>query len=80
MTADASVQPYRYFLVFPIMIKVAIVQYRLLHYRLRLFELLRARLSSAGIELQLIYGQATRTERSRNDEGIGSQPFSASRL
>ncbi len=51
------------------MIKVAIVQYRLLHYRLRLFELLRTRLNSAGVELQLIHGQASKTERSRNDEG-----------
>jgi len=51
------------------MIKVAIVQYRLLHYRLQLFELLRSRLNSAGVELQLIHGQASMTERSRNDEG-----------
>ncbi len=51
------------------MIKVAIVQYRLLHYRLRLFELLRERLRGSGVELMLVYGQASKTERSRKDEG-----------
>lgn len=51
------------------MIKVAIVQYRLLHYRMRLFELMREHLRSAGIELQLVHGQASKIERLRNDEG-----------
>lgn len=51
------------------MIRVAIVQFRLLHYRTRLFELLRERLRGYGVELVLVCGQASETERLRNDEG-----------
>lgn len=49
--------------------KVIIVQYRLLHYRLELFERLRFLLASMGVELVLVYGQASPTEKLRKDEG-----------
>lgn len=49
--------------------KVVIVQYRLLHYRIRLFELLRERLRERGVELMLVVGQPSVTERKRNDVG-----------
>ena len=52
------------------MLRVVILQHRLLHYRVRLFELLRARLASLGIELLLVHGQASETERARRDEGV----------
>lgn len=48
---------------------VAILQYRLLHYRLELFEHMRSRLSDAGVELVLVHGQASETEKLRRDEG-----------
>ena len=51
------------------MLKIAIVQYRLLHYRLRLFEMLRDKLLTNGVELILVCGQASDFERSRRDEG-----------
>ncbi|WER47334.1 glycosyltransferase family 4 protein [Cupriavidus sp. WKF15] len=49
--------------------KVVILQHRLLHYRLRLFDLLRADLERNGVELVLVHGQASRTESHRKDEG-----------
>ncbi len=48
---------------------VIIVQYRLLHYRVELFERLRAACSERAIKLELVVGQATRRERARADEG-----------
>lgn len=48
---------------------VVIVQYRLLHYRLELFEQLRQACANRGICLELVVGQATRRERARADEG-----------
>lgn len=51
------------------MVDVVIVQFRLLHYRVRLFELLRARLRERGINLRLIVGQPSKTELARKDEG-----------
>lgn len=51
------------------MIDVVIVQYRLLHYRLKLFEVMRARLQERGINLLLVCGQPSETERLRKDEG-----------
>ncbi len=51
------------------MMKVAILQHRLLHYRTALFEQLRAACAGRGIELHLVHGQATRRERPRKDEG-----------
>lgn len=47
--------------------KVAVVQYRLLHYRVELFEELRAACAAADIELRLIHGDATPSEAVRND-------------
>lgn len=49
--------------------KVAIYQYRLLHYRLRLFDALRVGLAEHGLELVLVHGQPTPQEQSRRDTG-----------
>lgn len=46
-----------------------IFQHRLLHYRVELFELLRARCLECSIELHLVHGQPTERERLRNDVG-----------
>lgn len=51
------------------MLRVVILQHRLLHYRLELFSLLRGYLAERGIELVLVHGQASESERSRDDEG-----------
>lgn len=48
---------------------VVVVQYRLLHYRLELFEQLRRACHDRGFRLELVVGQATRRERLRADEG-----------
>ena len=47
--------------------KVAILQHRLLHYRVALFEHLRAKCAECGIELHLVHGQATRREEAKKD-------------
>ncbi len=49
--------------------KVIIFQYRLLHYRLALFKLLREYCAQRGIDLHLVHGRATRREAARKDEG-----------
>src|SRR4051794_31876233 len=49
--------------------KVVILQYRLLHYRVRLFELMREHCMQAGIQLHLVHGQATAREATRKDTG-----------
>ena len=51
------------------MVDVVIVQYRLLHYRVRLFELMRQLLAARGVNLVLVCGQPSPTERLRKDEG-----------
>lgn len=51
------------------MIDVVVVQYRLLHYRLRLFELMREGLAQHGVNLRLVCGQASAVEQLRRDEG-----------
>ncbi|MEQ1808070.1 MAG: glycosyltransferase family 4 protein [Burkholderiales bacterium] len=51
------------------MARVVIFQYRLLNYRLRLFELLREKLARQGVALILVCGQASDEERTRKDEG-----------
>lgn len=51
------------------MARVCIVQHRLLHYRLELFERLRAACASEGIELMLVHGQPTAVEAIRKDTG-----------
>lgn len=48
---------------------VALFQYRLLHYRLELFERLRNVLVGRGIDLILVNGQASRRELVKKDEG-----------
>lgn len=50
--------------------KVIICQYRLLHYRTKLFELLKSRCLSQGVELHIVYGQASRRELSKKDEAL----------
>ncbi|MBY0366151.1 MAG: glycosyltransferase family 4 protein [Roseateles sp.] len=49
--------------------RVAVLQHRLLHYRLGLFEQLRIACESRGLDLQLIHGDATPTEAVRKDTG-----------
>ena len=49
--------------------KVVIFQYRLFHYRVDLFERLRAACVARGIQLELVTGQAFGKERLKNDEG-----------
>jgi glycosyltransferase involved in cell wall biosynthesis len=50
--------------------KAVICQYRLLHYRIGLFERLRAVCASRGIELYVVHGQASRREALKKDEGF----------
>ncbi|MBK1678913.1 glycosyltransferase family 4 protein [Rhodocyclus tenuis] len=49
--------------------KLVIFQYRLLHYRTKLFEQLRTVCAERGIELHLVHGQASRREAVKKDEG-----------
>lgn len=50
--------------------KTAVIfQYRLLHYRLGLFERLREVCAQRGIDLALVHGQASRRELVKKDEG-----------
>jgi glycosyltransferase involved in cell wall biosynthesis len=49
--------------------KVVILQHRLLHYRTKLFEMLRKDCAVRGIELHLVHGQASRRESVKKDEG-----------
>lgn len=49
--------------------KVVICQHRLLHYRVGLFEKLRAACAVRGIDLHLVHGQASRRESVKRDEG-----------
>lgn len=49
--------------------RVLIVQRRLTHYRLPLFERMRAQLAEQGIALDLAVGQATQSELEKRDEG-----------
>ncbi|MGV8934667.1 MAG: glycosyltransferase family 4 protein [Gallionellaceae bacterium] len=49
--------------------KAVIFQYRLLHYRLELFERLRQVCAQRGIDLALVHGQASRRELVKKDEG-----------
>ena len=49
--------------------EVAVIQYRLLHYRLGLFEQLRTACAEHDIELKLIHGDATPSEALRHDTG-----------
>lgn len=49
--------------------RVAILQRRLVQYRLALFEHLRAECADRGIDLHLVYGEASDTDSKRNDGG-----------
>ena len=50
--------------------QVAIVQRRLTHYRLPLFELMRAALAKEDVELRLLVGRPTPEELDKKDEGF----------
>ncbi len=49
--------------------RVAILQRRLVQYRLTLFDQLRTTCAERGIELHLVYGEASATDQARNDGG-----------
>ena len=49
--------------------KVVVCQYRLLHYRVELFDRLRTACTNCGIDLHLVHGQASRRELAKRDEG-----------
>jgi glycosyltransferase involved in cell wall biosynthesis len=49
--------------------KVVILQHRLLHYRMPLFQQLREACVARGIELHLVHGQASQRESVKKDEG-----------
>ena len=48
---------------------VVILQHRLLHYRIELFERLRAECAKRDIKLDLVHGKASKKEKIRSDEG-----------
>ena len=50
--------------------KVVILQHRLLHYRMELFDRLRKACKTQGIRLHLVHGQPTNHERKKQDVGI----------
>lgn len=50
--------------------RVLIVQRRLTHYRVPLFERMRAQLAAAGVQLDVVYGDPTPQERRKRDEGV----------
>lgn len=50
--------------------KVTIMQYRLFHYRVELFETMRRLCSKLDIDLNVVYGQAYRGEILKKDEGL----------
>jgi len=48
--------------------KVVILQRRMVHYRLALFEGLYEKLLNNGVELNIVHGQCTKSELSKNDQ------------
>ena len=51
------------------MVKVTILQYRLFHYRVELFERMKALCNQRGIDLHLVVGQSFGKEKLKQDEG-----------
>lgn len=49
--------------------RAVIFQYRLLHYRTKLFDLLKTACAAKGVQLELVHGQASRREAVKKDEG-----------
>lgn len=49
--------------------KVVIIQYRLLHYRVQLFQLMRTLCREHGIDLHIVHGQPTEQELKKKDTG-----------
>lgn len=50
--------------------RVLIAQRRMTHYRVPLFELLRSKLAQSGVDLEVVYGDPTETEKKKNDSGV----------
>lgn len=50
-------------------LKVTILQYRMFHYRLELFQRMKSLCEERGIELNIVYGQAFGKEKLKSDEG-----------
>lgn len=50
--------------------RVVIAQRRMTHYRVVLFDLLRAKLSQSGVDLVVAYGDPTACELKKNDTGV----------
>lgn len=50
--------------------KVVVLQYRLLHYRVGLFERLREKCKTKKIDLYLVHGQPTKSELKKRDVGV----------
>lgn len=49
--------------------RVVVLQHRLLHYRVRLFDMLREACKQRDIDLELMHGLASNADKTRNDEG-----------
>ncbi len=56
-------------MLMPMSPEVSIIQRRMTHYRVPLFERMREMLSARGIRLRLLYGDPTQGERAKNDAG-----------
>lgn len=50
--------------------RVVIVQRRMTHYRIPLFDLMRRQLAAAGVQLDVVFGDATPVESSKGDAGV----------
>lgn len=50
--------------------RVVIVQHRLLHYRVGLFQRLKEGLGAVDIDMDLVYGRASKNDLFRKDEGV----------
>lgn len=50
--------------------RVVIIQRRMTHYRVALFDLMRDQLSKAGIELVVVFGDPTLEEQKKQDSGV----------
>jgi len=61
-------------------VKVAILQYRLLHYRVELFERMKRECSKRGIELDVVHGQASEAEKTKRDVGVLSWAINVSNI
>lgn len=51
-------------------LKIVIIQRRMTHYRVPLFNLMRNKLSRVGIDLDVVFGDPTEGEQSKKDAGV----------